>query len=182
MKILQEPTSVTTTAMGLLLPAIFTRQKIWILAENNSDSQTKISEDWQIAKESQSSRQVKMNKDESEEEAMRISVKSADYEIIYELNNSQAAKELYAQLPLTVETAPFSNNEITFYPKKLNTDNAPLSDGEAGSLSYYAPWGDVVMFYAPCQPNSNLYELGTVISGGPDIEKITGSITVSVCE
>lgn len=88
MKILQEPTSVTTTAMGLLLPAIFTRQKIWILAENNSDSQTKISEDWQIAKESQSSRQVKMNKDESEEEAMRISVKSADYEIIYELNNS----------------------------------------------------------------------------------------------
>lgn len=64
---------------------------------DNPGSQTKISEDWQIAKESQSSRQVKMNKDESEEEAMRISVKSADYEIIYELNNSQAAKELYAR-------------------------------------------------------------------------------------
>ena len=47
---------------------------------------------------------------------MKISVKSANYEMIYELNNSKAAKALYAQLPLTMEVKPFSSNEMTFYP------------------------------------------------------------------
>ncbi len=72
---------------------------------------------------------------------------------------------------------------MTFYPPdKLNTANTPLSGGEAGSLSYYAPWGDVVMFYAPCTPNNSLYELGDVVSGKENIEKLAGEITVSVYE
>ena len=122
-------------------------------------------------------------KDEKEEEeAMMISVKSDAYEIIYKLNGSRAAEELYAQLPLTTEVEPFSNNEMTFYPEKLSTEDTPLSGGEPGSLSYYEPWGDVVMFYAPCVPNSSLYELGTVISGEEFIENLSGTITVSPYE
>lgn len=120
---------------------------------------------------------------DKEETTMRISVKSAEQEIIYELNNSQAARELYAQLPLTTDVEPFSNNEMTFYPpQKLNTADTPLSDGEPGSLSYYAPWGDVVMFYAPCSPNGSLYEIGTVVSGKENIVNLTGSITVSAVQ
>lgn len=117
-----------------------------------------------------------------EEEIMKILVKSEGYEIIYELNDSRAAKELYEQLPLTAEVEPFSNNEMTFYPEKLNTEDTPLSSGKTGSLSYYAPWGDVVMFYAPCTPNNSLYELGTVVSGKENIQNLSGTITVSACE
>lgn len=118
--------------------------------------------------------------DKEENDSMKISVKSADYEMIYELNNSQAAKALYAQLPLTMEVEPFSSNEMTFYPpQKLDTSGTPLSGGETGSLSYYEPWGDVVMFYAPCDPNSSLYELGTILSGKEDIDKLKGFITIS---
>lgn len=113
------------------------------------------------------------------EEIMRISVTSGEYEIIYELNDSPATFQLYAQLPLTVEVEPFGNNEMTFYPEALSVENTPLSDGEPGSLSYYAPWGDVVMFYAPCTPNNSLYELGTVVSGGEHIANLSGTITVS---
>ena len=120
---------------------------------------------------------------DKEETTMRISVKSAGHEIIYELNNSQAARELYAQLPLTTDVEPFSNNEMTFYPpQKLNTADTPLSGGEPGSLSYYAPWGDVVMFYAPCSPNGSLYEIGTVVSGKENIVNLSGSITVSAVQ
>lgn len=119
---------------------------------------------------------------EQEETSMRISVKSEQYEIIYELNDSTAASELYAQLPLITEVEPFSNNEMTFYPEKLAVTGTPLSDGETGSLSYYEPWGDVVMFYAPCMPNSSLYELGTVVSGAEHIENLSGTITVSAVE
>lgn len=118
-----------------------------------------------------------------EKNAMQIQVSSADYTIIYELNDSTAARQLYAQLPLKAEAEPFGGNEITFYPpEKLNTVNTPLSGGETGSLSYYEPWGDVVMFYAPCPPNSSLYELGSAVSGIENIEKLTGEITVSVYE
>ena len=60
---------------------------------------------------------------------MKISVKSDEYEIIYELNDSRAAEELYNQLPLTTEVEPFSNNEMTFYPEKLSTEDAPLPEG-----------------------------------------------------
>lgn len=37
-----------------------------------------------------------------EDKVMKIKVTSKEYEIIYELNQSQAAKDLYAQLPLTL--------------------------------------------------------------------------------
>ena len=119
---------------------------------------------------------------EQEETVMRISVKSEQYEIIYELNNSTAANELYAQLPLTTEVEPFSNNEMTFYPEKLDVTGTPFSDGEPGSLSYYEPWGDVVMFYASCTPNNSLYELGKAVSGAEHIENLSGTITVSSVE
>lgn len=119
---------------------------------------------------------------EQEETAMKISVKSEYYEIIYELNDSTAAQELYAQLPLTTEVEPFSNNEMTFYPEELDVTDTPLSDGEPGSLSYYRPWGDVVMFYAPCTPNSSLYELGKAVSGAEHIKNLSGTITVSAAE
>lgn len=57
-----------------------------------------------------------------------------------------------------------------------------INRGGAGSLSYYKPWGNVVLFYAPCDPNGSLYELGTIISGKDDIDKLKGSITISVYE
>lgn len=110
---------------------------------------------------------------------MKISVKSDKHEIIYELNDSRAAAGLYEQLPLTAEVEPFSNNEMTFYPEKLDVTGAPLSKGENGSLAYYEPWGDVVMFYAPCTPNSSLYELGEAVSGAEHIRNLSGTITVS---
>ena len=44
---------------------------------------------------------------------MKIKVKSKAYEIVYELNESKAAMQLYAQLPLTLEVKDFSTNEKT---------------------------------------------------------------------
>lgn len=117
------------------------------------------------------------------ETTMKISVKSADYEIVYELNNSQAAQELYEQLPLTLEVEDFSTNEKTFYPpKELDTSDAPMADADRGTLAYYAPWADVVMFYDYFGKGSGLYELGEAVSGEADIEKLSGEIEITVAE
>lgn len=113
------------------------------------------------------------------DEVMKIKVTSKEYEIVYELNESKAAKDLYAQLPLTLEVKDFSTNEKTFYPpEKLDISDAPLANAEKGSLCYYSPWADVVMFYDYLGQGSSLYELGKVVSGKDEIEKMNGTITV----
>jgi hypothetical protein len=110
---------------------------------------------------------------------MKISVISNGNKTIFSLNGSQASKELYAQLPLTVEVENFGNNEKIFYPpEKLSISNTPNANAKNGSLSYYAPWGDVVMFYKDFGSASGLYELGECISGLEYIKHMNGTIQI----
>lgn len=111
--------------------------------------------------------------------AMAISVTANGNTTVFQLNNSTAARELYAQLPLSIEVENYSNNEKIFYPpKKLNTDNTPKANAKAGTLAYYAPWGDVVMFYKDFGAASGLYELGQAVSGSEHIQAMSGTIQI----
>ncbi len=110
---------------------------------------------------------------------MQISIQANGNTTVFKLNNSQAAKELYEQLPLTITIENYGNNEKIFYPpKKLDTTGTPLANAQSGTLAYYAPWGDVVMFYDSFGSASGLYELGNVISGGEHIKNMSGTIKI----
>ena len=112
--------------------------------------------------------------------AMKIKVTSNGKNTVFQLNSSTAARELYAQLPLNIKVENFGGNEKIFYPpKKLATDNTPRANAEAGSLSYYAPWGDVVMFYKDFGSASGLYELGKAVSGAENISAMSGTISIN---
>lgn len=116
----------------------------------------------------------------TEEETMQIQVQAGENQIVFQLNDSTGARSLYEQLPLTVENEDFSNNEKTFYPpEKLDVSDTPLADGNVGTLAYYEPWGDVVLFYGSCQPNGSLYQLGKAISGQEHIREISGVMEIS---
>ncbi|WAI01565.1 cyclophilin-like fold protein [Methanogenium organophilum] len=116
---------------------------------------------------------------EEEDEKMQISVQANEETTIFELNRGNAAKELYEQLPITVDVEDFGSNEKIFYPpKKLDTTNTPMANAKDGTLAYYAPWGDVVMFYANFGSADGLYELGNVVSGGEHIKNMSGTILV----
>ena len=111
--------------------------------------------------------------------ALRISVQCGDGVVLYELNDGSAAASLYAQLPLTLEVEDYSTNEKIFYPpQELDTSDAPLADAGAGTLAYYAPWGDVVMFYGDYSQNPSLFALGQVVSGGALVSGMSGTITI----
>ena len=111
--------------------------------------------------------------------AMKIRVKANSKTTVFELNNSQAAKDLYAQLPMSIKVEDYSDNEKIFYPpRKLNTSDTPQANAKAGTLAYYAPWGDVVMFYEHFGSASGLYELGNAVSGSEHISGMTGTIQV----
>ena len=86
---------------------------------------------------------------------------------------------LYAQLPLSITVENYSNDEKIFYPpKKLNIADTPPADARAGTLAYYAPWGDVVMFYGSFGSAAGLYEQGRALSGGEHIRGMSGTIRI----
>jgi len=111
--------------------------------------------------------------------SLKINVKANGMTTVFKLNNSQAARELYSQLPLSIKIEDYSDNEKIFYPpRKLNTANTPTANAKAGTLAYYAPWGDVVMFYKYFGSASGLYELGHAISGSENIPDMSGIIQI----
>lgn len=118
------------------------------------------------------------------ETALRqISVQFGQSTIVYALNDSPAADALYAQLPLRVAIEDYSTNEKIFYPPKaLDTGDSPLAQAGAGTLAYYAPWGDVVFFYGDYRENPSLFELGQVVSGGEQIREMSGTVTIEAIE
>lgn len=114
-------------------------------------------------------------------EAMRIIVEANGNTIVYELNDSQASKDLYAQLPLEIDVEDYGGKEKIYYPPhKLNTSNTPLVESaRSGTLAYYAPWADVVMFYGSFGSASGLYELGHAVEGIEHIRSLSGTIRIA---
>ena len=49
-------------------------------------------------------------------------------------------------------------------------------------LAYYAPWGDVVLFYDSFSGNDSLFQLGTIVEGEEDIYRLSGTIELKVYE
>lgn len=112
--------------------------------------------------------------------ALRIQVQDGARTVLFELNDSPAAQSLYSQLPLTIAVQDYSDNEKIFYPpQKLDTTDATPAEGPAGTLAYFSPWGDVVMYYSSCGPYDGLYELGQAVSGGDQIENLTGTLQIT---
>lgn len=112
---------------------------------------------------------------------MKIRVEANGQSTIFQLNGSTAAKDLYAQLPLDIEVEDYGGMEKIFYPpQQLDTTDTPLVDStKPGTFAYYAPWGDVVMFYKKFGSAAGLYVLGQAVSGEEDIQKMSGSLRIT---
>lgn len=116
---------------------------------------------------------------EEKDTVLQIQVQDSNHTIIFELNDSPAARSLYDQLPLTVEVQDYSTNEKIFYPPEpLDTDNAVEGEGPAGSLAYFSPWGNVVMYYSDYGSYHGLYHLGNAVSGSEWISELTGTLDI----
>lgn len=103
--------------------------------------------------------------------------------IVFQLNDSSAANTLYEQLPLSISVENYSHNEKIFYPPdELDTSDTPLAEGPAGTLAYYAPWGNVVLYYGECGGAGGLYALGKAVSGTDQIETLSGEIRLETVD
>lgn len=79
------------------------------------------------------------------------------------LNSSSAARDFAELLPLTLGLKDFHSTErVADLPRKLDTVGAPEpTAAKAGDIAYYAPWGNLALFYrdGPA-PSADLLVLG----------------------
>ncbi|SMO65299.1 cyclophilin-like fold protein [Gracilimonas mengyeensis] len=76
-----------------------------------------------------------------------ITAGSETFTVIYQDNPT--AKSLLDQMPFTTELEDYAGIEKIFYPDPaLSTKDAPEgAEASKGDVMYYAPWGDVAIFY-----------------------------------
>ena len=115
------------------------------------------------------------------ENTMRISIDLGNATVEATLADNAAARDLFSLLPLTLTLEDYASTEkIAYLPRKLATSGAPEgSTPSAGDLSYYAPWGNLALFYRDFKYSPGLVHLGRIESG-LDALKATapGKVTV----
>lgn len=112
-------------------------------------------------------------------ENMKISVSDGKNKIVYELNASGQSKSLYSQLPIKVQIENYSTNEKIFYPKeKIPLKNGIEGSGDSGTLAYFSPWGNIVLFYGKFSRYPGLFILGKAVSGAENIKNLSGIVNV----
>ncbi|MCS7232811.1 MAG: cyclophilin-like fold protein [Synergistetes bacterium] len=117
------------------------------------------------------------------ETTLRVRIGAGDKFLFFELNDSPMAKEFYSLLPLKVKVTDFAGKEKIFQlPRKLNTQGAPEAKPVVGTIAYYAPWGNIAIFYSDSNPASGLFELGRCVAGTDYIRDLEGTIVVERVE
>jgi hypothetical protein len=115
---------------------------------------------------------------------MNIRLTIDDHPVEVTVNDSTAARDFTSLLPLTVDLEDFHRTERIGYPsRKLDTSGAPGSaDPKAGDLAYYAPWGNLAIFYRDGEPSAGLVILGHLVDSN-DIDRLAtaGRATIEAC-
>jgi len=98
---------------------------------------------------------------------MKINIKVNDRVVCGTLNGSKAAQDFASLLPLSLTLSDYASTEkISDLPKRLSTEGAPPGfDPSAGDIAYYAPWGNLAIFYRDFRYSSGLVALGKLDSG-----------------
>lgn len=65
------------------------------------------------------------------------------------LDDNPTARDFLSMLPLALTLEDYASTEkIAYPPRKLSTQGAPAGiDPEIGDITYYAPWGNLALFY-----------------------------------
>ncbi|RVV99037.1 hypothetical protein EKE94_09195 [Mesobaculum littorinae] len=79
------------------------------------------------------------------------------------LDDTIVGRDFAAMLPLDLTLSDFHGIEkVSDLPRAVDTSEAPATyEPAAGDITFYAPWGNLAIFYKPFQPSGGLVRLGT---------------------
>lgn len=118
-----------------------------------------------------------------ENSKMKIRLILGSEELKATLEDSKISRDFVSMLPLTFSMKDFAGKEKISkrLPKSLNTDGAqPGYAPSAGDIAYYAPWGNLALFYG-----NNVYAPGLVRLGHFDgdiktLEAMSGDFELKI--
>lgn len=97
------------------------------------------------------------------------------------LADTPSARDFAALLPLRLMLADYAATEkVANLPRKLTMEGAPAGhDPAVGDIGYYAPWGNLAIYYRDFGYSTGLVRLGG-ISGGLDMLRRPGNVAVTI--
>lgn len=98
---------------------------------------------------------------------MKIVIRLDDQSLTGTLNNSAAARDFAALLPLTLTLEDYARTEkVADLPGRLSVSDSPAgTSAQAGDITYYAPWGNLAIFYKSFGHAAGLVTLGKLDQG-----------------
>lgn len=96
------------------------------------------------------------------------------------LDDNAATRDFVSLLPLSLTLKDYAGTEkVSDLPKRLSTQGAPAGvDPDVGDLAYYAPWGNLAIFYRDFGYSRGLVRLGRLESGVEKLAGMSGDFTV----
>ncbi len=112
---------------------------------------------------------------------MKININIGDQAITATLIDSETTQDFVSLLPLTLTLDDYASTEkISTLPRRLSTEDAPPgSDPSAGDIAYYAPWGNLAIYYRDFKYSNELVILGKIDSGIEALN-VPGSVDVAI--
>lgn len=103
--------------------------------------------------------------------------------VVVALYDNAASQQLLKQLPLTLELSDFANEEkIATLPTPLTTQGVQLAKLQKSDFTYYAPWGNLAIFYKGYGQAQGVYALGIIESGKEQLLQLKGNTQISLVQ
>lgn len=95
------------------------------------------------------------------------------------LEDNAASRDFLGMLPLTVTLRDYNGTEkVADLPGRLSTRDAPAGYAPlAGDVAFYAPWGNIALFYRDFPWSSGLVRLGRLRHGAETLAALSGEVT-----
>jgi hypothetical protein len=117
----------------------------------------------------------------SETSTMKIRLTVDDRLMTATLIDSPTTRDFLSLLPLTLTLKDYASTEkIAYLPRKLSEDGASAGvDPSVGDITYYAPWGNIALFYRDFGYAKGLIKLGN-FDDGMEVFNVRASVTVTI--
>lgn len=98
---------------------------------------------------------------------VRINIEMNGKTLTATLEDSEAARDFASLLPLTLTLKDYAATEkVSDLPRPLSTAGAPEGvTPRTGDLAFYAPWGNLAIYYKDFSYSKGLVKLGHLDSG-----------------
>jgi hypothetical protein len=103
----------------------------------------------------------------AQQAAMKIQLELDGSVLTATLADNAAARDFASLLPLRLTLKDYAATEkVADLPRKLSTQGAPAGfDPDIGHITFYAPWGNLAIFYKDFGYSAGLVNLGRIDSG-----------------